>query len=45
MARTVERIAQMAETNSQAINAASRNAGDIKQLAQSLDSQVAQFRV
>ena len=45
VARSVERIAQMAETNSHSIESASRNASSIQHLAQSLDKQVAQFRL
>ncbi|RRW47278.1 HAMP domain-containing protein [Pseudomonas luteola] len=45
VARNVERIAQMAETNSHSIEGASRNASSIQHLAQSLDKQVAQFRL
>ncbi|WP_372238872.1 methyl-accepting chemotaxis protein [Pseudomonas sp. LTJR-52] len=45
VARSVERIAQMAETNSYSIEGASRNASNIQHLAQSLDKQVAQFRL
>jgi methyl-accepting chemotaxis protein len=45
VARSVERIAQMAETNSNSIEGASRNASSIQHLAQSLDKQVAQFRL
>ncbi|AYN93413.1 HAMP domain-containing protein [Pseudomonas sp. LTJR-52] len=45
VARSVERIAQMAETNSHSIESASRNASSIQHLAQSLDTQVAQFRL
>jgi methyl-accepting chemotaxis protein len=35
----------MAETNSNSIEGASRNASSIQHLAQSLDKQVAQFRL
>lgn len=45
VARSVERIAQMAETNSHSIESASRNASSIQHLVQSLDKQVAQFRL
>jgi methyl-accepting chemotaxis protein len=45
VARSIERIAQMAETNSYSIEGASRNASNIQHLAQSLDKQVAQFRL
>ena len=45
VARNVERIAQMAKTNSHSIEGASRNASSIQHLAQSLDKQVAQFRL
>ncbi|KTT21685.1 chemotaxis protein [Pseudomonas oryzihabitans] len=45
VARSVERIAQMAETNSHSSQTASRNALDIQQLARALDRQVAQFQL
>lgn len=45
VARNVERIAQMAQSNSQGISAASQNASDIEALAHTLDQQVSQFRI
>ncbi|QYX46414.1 methyl-accepting chemotaxis protein [Pseudomonas tussilaginis] len=45
VARNVERIAQMAQSNSESISAASRNASAIEQLALTLDKHVSQFRI
>lgn len=45
VARSVERIAQMAQTNSEGISGAARNAANIEDLAHALDKQVAQFRL
>ncbi|QEI08034.1 methyl-accepting chemotaxis protein [Pigmentiphaga aceris] len=45
VARSVETIAQMAQTNSDAVDQVSRNASSIKELANSLELQVARFKV
>ena len=45
VARSVESIAQMAQSNSEAVDQVSRNASSIKDLANSLEQQVARFSV
>jgi methyl-accepting chemotaxis protein len=45
VARSVERIAQMAQASSESITGASQSAVNIERLAQDLDRQVAQFKL
>jgi len=45
VARSVESIAHMAQTNSEAVDQVSRNAASIKDLANSLEQQVARFKL
>ncbi|MBD8496233.1 methyl-accepting chemotaxis protein [Pseudomonas syringae] len=45
VARNVERIAQMAQANSEGVSGASRSAADIERLAHGLTHQVDQFRL